>query len=263
MSIANAWIGRITLTAIHVFCTIMLATSTHSYASDSLVVGVNTEYKPVIFSKDGNVVGIEADMAQQVGKILGKKITFKSLAWEALIPSLQNKEIDVIMSGMSITPERRKLISFTEPSLEIGQMTIIRSADIVRRSQPASLRQPGNRIGVEKGTTGEQYVREQLPDAVVTTFTNATDGLNGLQNKTVDYFIHDAPTSWKLAQSSQHSDLIPLYRSLTTEHLAWGVRKDDVTLLKELNQALEQLQAHGIAGRIQDKWIPVRIEVGN
>jgi polar amino acid transport system substrate-binding protein len=77
----------------------------------------------------------------------------------------------------------------------------------------------------------------------------------------VDFFIHDAPTSWRIAQESEFSDLLSLYHPLTEERIAWAVAKDNAVLLEKVNEVIEKLHAAGTIRQVQSKWIPVRIVV--
>jgi len=82
-----------------------------------LRVGLTANFPPLIDKVDGKLEGIEIDLAREVGKDLGKRMVFVEMPWVELIAALKAGEIDVIMSGMSITAERKKEISFTEPYL--------------------------------------------------------------------------------------------------------------------------------------------------
>jgi len=82
-----------------------------------------------------------------------------------------------------------------------------------------------------------------------------------LQNKQIDFFVHDAPTSWNMAQDSDWPDLMALYTPLTKESLAWAVNKSNSALLDSLNEALLKLEAAGTLNQIQYHWIPVKIEI--
>lgn len=231
------------------------------FASNALIVGLNPEYKPLVYKQKGKLTGIEPAMAQEVGKLLKQKIAFKEYAWSELIPALENGDIDVIMSGMSITAERAQRVRFTQPHLEIGQMAIIRQSDIARLSQPRSIFKAGMRIGVEPGTTGEQYVKEYTTEATIKQYQNPDAGLAALHDNEIDYFVHDAPTSWNLAQDSDWPDLMALYAPLTKESIAWAVNKNNTVLQDKLNGALNTLKASGALNQIQYHWIPVKIEV--
>lgn len=225
-----------------------------------LRVGVATNYPPIIFQQGGKVAGVEADLARKLGEQLPTKITFVELDWDELWPALRDEKIDVVMSGVSITDRRSQLVSFTDPYLRVGQMALIRKSDMAKLSAPEAMTQPGRRIGVEKNTTGEAYARRHLEKAVIVPYDSVDLALAGLRGGDVDYFIHDAPTVWRVVGRPPKEDpeLVGLYRPLTDEYLAWAVRKDDAgTLGVLLDAKIDQWQKDGELQAVIDRWIPV------
>lgn len=229
--------------------------------AEGLRVGVSADYPPMAFLEQGHIVGIEADNAKAVGGVVGKELTLVNMPFNKLIPALQAGEIDVIMSAMSVTPERSQQVLFTDPFMEVGQMAIIRTEKAAQFAQPRSVYREGVRIGVEPGTTGAAFVERDMPDAVVKTFTDASAAFAALRSDEIDAYIHDAPTSWELARSTQFNDLISLYKPLTHEKLAWAVRQDDERLAAMLNDALRTMKSNGTLRYILNRWIPVTVEV--
>ncbi|NQX88302.1 MAG: transporter substrate-binding domain-containing protein [Halioglobus sp.] len=240
---------------------LLFAISSALALAEGIKVGVSGDYPPLVYKHEGRIVGIEADSAKAVGEVLGKEMILMDLPFEELIPALQLGKVDVIMAGLSVTPERSELVTFIEPYMNIGQMAIMSTDKVGRFSQPWSIYQEGVRIGVEPGTTGAIFAEEKLPDAQVILYANPTEAFAGLRRDQIDLYIHDAPTSWQLATSPDNTDLISLYHSLTDEQLAWAVRKDDTALAAALNDALRTLKKNGTLGYIFSRWIPVTVEV--
>ncbi len=178
-----------------------------------------------------------------------------------LLSALQAGEIDVIMSGMSITAERSELVTFTDAYMQMGQMAIMHKDKVAQFAQPWSVYREGVRIGVEPGTTGAYFAEQELKDAQVKYVADAAAAFASLRNDEIDLYIHDAPTSWQLATTTENGDLISLYSPLTDEMLAWAVRKDDDALAGELNLALAKVKASGTLRYILNRWIPVTVEV--
>lgn len=230
-------------------------------AEPPLRVGLSPDYEPLAFMRDGEIVGIEAHNAAEVAAFLGRPLELVPMPFEQLFPSLLSGKIDVVMSGISVSPEREKQLSFVSPFMEIGQMAIVRQADVARFAYPRALYQPGVRIGVEPGTTGERLVRESMPEAVVVHVADAPAAFKALRANTADVYIHDAPTSWRLANSTEDQDLFGLYRPLSSEQLAWAVKPGNKLLLHQLNAAREELERNGRLQAIQNFWIPVRVQV--
>jgi polar amino acid transport system substrate-binding protein len=224
-----------------------------------LKVGITTNYPPIAFSENGKVAGIEADLARKLGEELPTKITFVELEWDELWPALRDDKIDVVMAGVSITDRRSQLVAFTDPYLRVGQMALIRKTDMVKLSDPSAMAEPGRRIGVEKNTTGEAYARRHLDKAVVVPFDSVDQGVAALRGGDVDYFVHDAPTVWRVVgRAPEDPELVGLYRPLTDEYLAWAVRKDDAgTLGVLLDEKIEEWQKDGELQAVIDRWIPV------
>jgi ABC-type amino acid transport substrate-binding protein len=227
----------------------------------ALRVGVSPTYPPVVFEQNGEIRGIEADLAQIVADKLGKHASFHTYPFPELLGALERGEVDVIMSGLSITEERAFRVLFTEPYMQVGQLALIRSRDIARLGRIVAIKRPDIRVGYERGTTGEIYVADRLPRAIAFAFDDVDAGLRALRAGRIDYFVHDAPTIWRLAGDPTHRDLIGLYRPLTEEYLAWAVRRDDAELRKALDQALVEIQQQGLIEPILNRWIPVRVRV--
>ncbi len=224
-----------------------------------LRVGVSPNYPPVIFENDGEILGIEADLARIVGDALGRRIDFERYPFPELIDALERGEIDVVMSGLSITPERAKRVRFTKPYMQIGQLALIRSSDIARFGRTHLIRRSGARVGYERGSMGERFVASRLTRSRSFAFDDVDAGIRSLRAGRIDYFIHDAPTVWRLAGDPTSRDLQGLYRPLTEEHLAWAVRRDDATLLTLLDTTLAHWKREGLIEAIVDRWIPVRV----
>ena len=130
-----------------------------------------------------------------------------------------------------------------------------------RFSQPWSVYREGIRVGVKSGSTGAAFADRELKDAVVRQYENTEQAFNALRGDEIDLYVHDAPTSWELANGMENDDLISLYAPLTEEMLAWAVRKDDDALAADLNRALQLMQGNGTLQYILNRWIPVTVEV--
>jgi polar amino acid transport system substrate-binding protein len=145
--------------------------------------------------------------------------------------------------------------------MRVGQMAILHKDKVARFAQPWSIYREGVRVGVERGTTGDAFAQRELKDAKITYYDNSDAAFAGLRRDEIDLYVHDAPTSWQLAQSMENDDLISLYAPLTEEMLAWAVRPEDAALAAELNQALALMKSNGTLQYILNRWIPVKIEV--
>ncbi len=258
-----AWSGALLAALLVLIASVLGCASGGTPFSDfdgpPLRVGVSPDYPPVIFERDGTILGIEADLARRAGQALKRPVEFVRIPFPELIDALEAGEIDVVMSGLSITPERAERVQFTRPYMEVGQLSMIRKRDIARFGRPNAIRRAGARVGYERATTGERFVAEALPFAESFAFDSVEAGLRSLRADRIDFFVHDAPTIWQLAGGLDHRDLIGLYRPLTEEELAWAVRRDDPQLRAVLDATLAHWQREGLIEPIVQRWIPVRV----
>jgi len=228
-----------------------------------LRVGLVTNYPPLAFEEAGHVRGVEVELAKLVAFDLNREIVFKTMAFDDLIPALRDGRIDVIMSGMSITPARERQVTFAQPYLQVGQMALIRANERSRFPNRQSLVTTRLRVGYVRDTTGARFVEAHMPNARHTPQGSVEQGVQALRSGAIDVFIHDAPTIWRIGGSPTEEELLGLFWPLTNEYLAWAVRPSDALLLKELNAVLDGAKENGRLRAILNRWIPMRVEAGS
>ncbi len=114
----------------------------------------------------------------------------------------------------------------------------------------------GERNGVVEGTTSDAFIKENFTEVQrIATFQKAGDSFSPLKNRTIDIFVHDAPSIMWLV-SENEADLTGLWEPLNEESLAWGVRKNDQQLLMNLNSILTKWKQNGTLERVLLRWLP-------
>jgi ABC-type amino acid transport substrate-binding protein len=222
-----------------------------------LRVGVTPNAPPLIFKQNHKIVGLEADLARDLAEYLGKSPSFVELKWEDQIPALLENRIDIIMSGMSITALREVRIAFALSYFESGQMALIRRKDAVRYRTGLFSFATSSAIGVVKDTTGEYFVETQFSNVNRIAYTDPRAAVTDLIDNHIDMFIYDAPMALYLASENESRGLTVLFVRLTKEPLAWGIRKDNVELLKSANQFLQLRNEEGKLNTMIKYWIPL------
>ncbi|MGH7790420.1 MAG: substrate-binding periplasmic protein [Candidatus Binatia bacterium] len=226
-----------------------------------LRVGMATNYPPLAFKEDGKLQGVEVDFAGRLGKELGREVVVVEVPWEQLGKAmLEEKRIDMVMSGTSITEQRKERFAFTDPYLEVGQMALVRTADFPALRDPAAMDLPTARVGFIRNTTGEEYARHQLKRSTLQGFKTTEEGVAALENNQIDYFIQDAPAVWRVTGGffTENPKVKGLYRPLTQEYLAWVVPKENTELLSQLNAVIKKWKADGTLDDVIDDWITVK-----
>jgi ABC-type amino acid transport substrate-binding protein len=241
-------------------CSMTRSRSSATALPAELRVGITPNYPPLALKDGGALKGVEVDFSVLLGKQLGVQIKMVELPWEELIPALVDGKIDIIMSGMSITAARTEYIDFTVPYMTIGQMALVRKVELPRRRDQSDLDLPTSKVGVLQNTTGDYYARRSLKQASVMGFTTVEEGVAALRSGQIDFFLSDAPTIWQITSRGavENQDLGGIYRPLTTEYLAWGVRQGDDVLRRQLNTTLLNWEQAGQIHDVLDDWINTR-----
>jgi len=230
-------------------------------AAPPLRVGIAPNYPPLAFKEDGQLQGIEVDFAHKLGKQLGREVILVETPWDDLSKALiEDKTVDVVMSGTSITEERKQRVDFTDSYLDVGQMILIRAADYPKLRDADALDKPDVRVGFISNTTSQNYAQKNLTKAKLQGFENTDAGVAALRADKIDAFITDAPAVWRVAGGllKKETQLRGLYTPLTQEQLAWAVRKGDNPLRLQLNAVIEKWKEDGTIDDVLDDWITVK-----
>ena len=213
------------------------------------------------FLQNGELAGVEVTLGQMLSKALDREPQWFQLKWSDLIPALKANQIDIIMSGMSITEERAETVLFTTAYRDVGQLVAIRWSDLQARSDPRSMKKPGSRIGVGRDTTGELLVTNRFPAAQIVPFDHTAELVAGLRDGKVDFIVHDAPTIWHITAETGGDDLVGLFRPLNQEFLAWAVAPDKRELKKEIDALIAEWKQNGQLDAAFNQWIPIQVNV--
>src|SRR5579885_1021079 len=126
-----------------------------------LKVGMELDYPPFeTIDMDGHPSGISVDIANALGRFLNREIQIINIPFIGLIPSLKSGKIDIILSSMSVTPERKESIAFSDPYLLMGLALLISKKSNLENIQQAN--KAGRKIVVKQATTGEEWAEKNL-----------------------------------------------------------------------------------------------------
>ena len=220
-----------------------------------LKVGMEPGYMPFeLTNQKGEIIGFDVDMAKRMAKKLGVKLELVSTAWDGIIPSLMTKKFDIIMSGMTITDERSKVVDFATPYIIIGQTALIRKPLAGEIKSWKDLNNPKYKIASKLGTTGEIASKKLFPKAQYFSYETEQEGIMETVNGKVDAFIYDSPYNAVAYAEKGQGKLVFLDQPFTREPLGWAVRKHNPKFLAFLDEFLKETKANGTYDKIYTKW---------
>jgi len=238
-----------------VLCTICLGLSIGVAADKVYINGFDAAYPPFTFiDKNGKPAGFDIDSIDWIAKEMGFEIKHQPTDWAAIVPSLKAKKIDMIASGMSITPERQQAVNFCEPYWEVKQLLV------VKKDSPFTVEealQPGRKIGLLRGSAESKWITENL--------LKKGYKFKLLQYDTTELAIEevangraDAATVSNTALKEAVDKGLPVksigsYGQPDVDY-GYAVRKEDTKLHEMLNEGLKRLKPSAYWNELVKKW---------
>lgn len=224
-----------------------------------LKVAIDPTYEPFTFkTADGKPTGFDVDIATALCEQIKRKCVFVEQVWDSMIPGLQAKKYDVIISSMSVTDDRLKVIDFSDKYYNTPSRVVIKKS--VKFDGPASLK--GKKIGVLKGSTQEKYALGELKTAGAEIVSyEAQDQVyldikSGRLEGTVADFVEVTGGFLSKPEGKDYTLVGPeLYiQKYFGIGAGIGLRKGQDELKKSLNTAIKTIRTNGTYKTINDKY---------
>ncbi len=221
---------------------LFLISSGNVFAKE-LVNGIDANFPPFAYvDKSGNPSGFDIDAVNWIAKKMDFTVKHQPMDWDGIIPNLVAKKIDFIASGMSITPERRKMVNFTIPYWEIKQVFVSKKDAAFTVDQ---VLKGNNRLGVQRGTSEAEWLKDTAAkkgwNFKLVYYDSAPlaieDVLNG---RIAAAAMDDAPAID--AAGKKPIKILGTF-GMPNEQFGYAVRKQDTKLLNTLNKGLKMLMA--------------------
>jgi arginine/ornithine transport system substrate-binding protein len=226
---------------------------------EALKVAIDPTYEPFTFKTgDGKPTGFDVDVASALCEQIKRKCEFVEQVWDSMIPGLNAKKYDVIISSMSITDERLKEVDFTDKYYNTPSRIVLKKT--VKYTDPASIK--GKKIGVLKGSTQEKYALGELkPAGVIVNSYEAQDQVyldikSGRLDGTVADYLEVSGGFLSKPEGANYTLVGPELKEPKYYGYGAGIalRKGEDKLKGELNEAIKAIRANGTYKTLNDKY---------
>lgn len=197
---------------------------------------------------DGAATGFSVELAQEIAVRIGRHLTVAEKPFPALFPLLQAGEADIAMSAISVTPERRREVDFSQPYFESGQALLVRSGSGIAGTD--DLR--GKSIGVLRGSTNQREAEQVSDVGAIVAFEEKPPMFEALLRGDVDAVICDTP--FALYESNRSADLAVAEVLSSGDEYGIAVRKGDDELRSAIDGALKSITADGTYRRLYEEY---------
>ncbi|MGW0997872.1 transporter substrate-binding domain-containing protein [Streptomyces sp. NPDC002523] len=234
--------GKTTVKGVHLAKAGQLTTCTH------------LPYPPFQSEIDGKVQGFDVSLIDLVAKDLGVKQEINDTPFENFKTGafLNSGQCDLAAAGMTITPERKKNVDFSDPYFEATQAVLVDKSSGV--NSLADVKAKGKKLGAQAQTTGEDYAKSKGYDPV--SFESSDAVINGLRTGQVQAVVIDYPVVQGWLKDKANADKFKLVENIKTgEQYGFTVKKGNKVLLDAINKALTTAKADGTYKKIYEQWI--------
>lgn len=215
-----------------------------------LVAGLDDSFAPMGFRDENNeLVGFDIDMGAEIAKRMGIEIEWQPTDWDGVISALKTKRFDVIISGMTITPERAEQVNFTDPYVVAGVVALVKAGnDSIQTADDLA----GKVVGIQGGSSGENVVSELEGLKDVKRYKQFPECLADLEIGRIDVGIVDVTVAAHFL--ALRPGVFEIATPLNEEFFAIATRQEDTSLLDELNRIIAEMKADGTLHEISMKW---------
>lgn len=206
---------------------------------NKLILATEAGFAPYEYYQDGEIVGVDIDIAREIATSLGKELVIKDVSFDFIINEIKSGKSDIGAAGMSITKERLEEVDFSVEYAVSNQVVIV-----PMDSKITSIDQISNqRIVVQLGTVADSYVNENYKDATVIRQKKYLSMVEDLKAGKVDLIIMDLLPANEIVKSNDGLKILDEY--LFTDKYGMAIKKGNKELLDKVNDVLTRLMSEG------------------
>lgn len=204
---------------------------------NQLVMVTEAGFAPYEYYENGEIVGVDIDIAKEIAKYLGKELVIKDVSFDSIINEVKSGKSDFGAAGISYTEERAKEVDFTI------DYSISKQVIIVKEGINKVDNLDNKRIALQLGSVADSYVTKNYKNAKVIRQKKYLAAIEDLKNDKVDLVIMDELPAKEILKNNP--GLVILDQELFTDKYGMVVRKGNDELLKAINKVLSDLIANG------------------
>ncbi len=226
--------------------------TTGGEGGEKLTVGSDVPYPP--FEEFGasktEFKGFDVELMEAIGEKIGREVEFQDTSFPTIFRDLAQGKFEMVASATTITPEREETVDFTNPYYLPSAQSILVTKGTTGLKTEKDLE--GKIVGVQQGTTGEEYVEEEIDTKELRTYPQGPDTIQPLKAGILDAVVIDRPVAEKAVEQDPELEISGGIE--TEEEYGFVVQQGDDELREALNEGLEEVVDNGEYTTIYKKW---------
>lgn len=221
---------------------------------DKMVVGISFDSKPFGFKdSDGQIKGFEVDLAKEIAaRMIGdkNKVLFKNVTPQDRMNAVMSGDVDMVISTMTITPQRSKYVNFSEPYFLAGQAICVKKNSKMQTIDDLI----NKRVIVILGTTGEQNIRRFVPSILVKAYIDNAQAISEFKRGSADAITTDDSLLQGLIMDNGNYRLLPERLTEEPYGIAFQKSRQAKSFKEKLNEIINEIKIDGTLDIIKSKW---------
>jgi polar amino acid transport system substrate-binding protein len=220
-----------------------------------LKVGMSANQAPMTMTdREGGLMGFDVDLAQALALAMNVQLEIKTMPFGKLMSALEEDKIDMVLSNMSITPERTELVSFVGPYMMSGKSILTKDSILGEISSTEEFNRKNVKVLALSNSTSATFVRSAAPDATLIEITNYDEGVDMIINGKADALVADMTQCVLAVMRHPTAGLTTLKKPLTIEPIGIAVSKDDPQFYNLVDNYLRAYEKTGVLTKLRKKW---------
>ena len=229
------------------------ATTLKTVTPGKLTMATNAYFAPYEYYDGDKIVGIDAEIAAAIAKELGLELVINDMEFDSIITAVKGGSADFGLAGMTVSEDRLKEIDFSISYASGVQSIIVKEGSPIKSADDLAAEGATYKIGVQLGTTGDQYATGDFGDERVVQYTKGNEAVVALLGGDIDCVIIDNEPAKAFVANNE--GLTILETAYADEDYAACVAKTNPELKKAIDAAIKKLTENGTIDAIVAKYI--------
>lgn len=220
-----------------------------------LVLGTSGNMPPMSQKlEDGKVVGFDVDLARLMASGMGVGLTIKTMPFNELLPALQKGDVDVVLSNVTINPQRNLKVAFVGPYMTSGKCIVTKEESLARASEAENLNVPETRLAALSGSTSAEFIKVLLPKATLTLVEDFDGGVRMVNDGKVGGLLTDYPICLAMEKKYPDAGFVSVFSLLSYEPIGIAIPADDSLFLNWTENFLVRVEGTGLLEELAVRW---------
>ena len=220
-----------------------------------LVLGTSGNMPSMSWKRDdGKVVGFDIDLARFMANGMDVKLNIKTMPFDALLPALEKGDVDMVISNVTINPERNMSVAFVGPYMTSGKCIITKREGLAKAEEATDLNTSDTRLAALKGSTSAEFVKVLLPEATLTLVDNFDAALAMINKDKVGGLMTDYPVCLSTLKDNPDAGYVTVFSLLSYEPIGVALPGDDSLFINWTENFLKRADGVGLLEELSLRW---------